>query len=285
MNLIDLILNVAAVLMWLNWRSIRRDPLNQAPPATLVGTLRRAEPSLLQRWHLLAGISALLIARALFYWQIGPAVNWTPRLNLGVVVIPFRVTLFYHDLMFSLLSFLRALLISYFWLLILASVNRRVADSDPLQKMVLLQLGRVGRWHPLLQIVLPIAAVTVVWMAVSPLLIRMGVLIPAQSQWRVLAQGVMVGAALLFTLKILLPAFLLVYLVNSYIYFGPNPAWDFIELTARNILCPLRKLPLRFRKIDFSPLVGIALILLLLHIIPEYTRAHLVANDLPVWPE
>jgi hypothetical protein len=44
MALIDFILNVAALLLWLSWRAIRLDPFIRATPATLAGTLRRAEP-------------------------------------------------------------------------------------------------------------------------------------------------------------------------------------------------------------------------------------------------
>jgi hypothetical protein len=73
MGLIDFILNLAGLLLWLNWRSIRFDPLGKRTPATLVGTLRRAEPSRLRRWHLLAVLGGLLLLRALFYWQIGSA--------------------------------------------------------------------------------------------------------------------------------------------------------------------------------------------------------------------
>ena len=39
MGLIDFILNLAGVLLWLGWRSIRFDPLGRSTPATLVGTL------------------------------------------------------------------------------------------------------------------------------------------------------------------------------------------------------------------------------------------------------
>ena len=79
MGLIDFILNLAGLLLWLNWRSVRFDPLGKRTPATLIGTLRRAEPRRLRRWHLLAALGGLLLLRALFYWQIGSAAHWTGR--------------------------------------------------------------------------------------------------------------------------------------------------------------------------------------------------------------
>ena len=76
MALIDFILNLAGLLLWLNWRSVRFDPLGKRTPATLIGTLRRAEPRRWRRWHLLAALGGLLLLRAVFYWQIGAAANW-----------------------------------------------------------------------------------------------------------------------------------------------------------------------------------------------------------------
>ena len=65
MGIIDFILNLAGLLLWLNWRSIRFDPLAKRRPATLMGTLRPASPQKNQRWHLLVFIAGLLLLRAL----------------------------------------------------------------------------------------------------------------------------------------------------------------------------------------------------------------------------
>ncbi len=86
MGVIDFILNLAGLLLWLNWRSLRFDPLGQRTPVTLIGTLRRAEPRRLRRWHLPAALGGLLLLRAVFYWQIGSGVGWAAgKLNLGVI--------------------------------------------------------------------------------------------------------------------------------------------------------------------------------------------------------
>jgi len=87
MGLIDSILNLAGVLLWLGWRSNRLDPLVKATPATLIGTLRRAEPQRLKGWQLLVALMALLVLRGLLYQQIGPEAEWTPKLNLFVVLL------------------------------------------------------------------------------------------------------------------------------------------------------------------------------------------------------
>ena len=61
MGLIDFILNLAGVLLWLSWRSMGMDPLTRTTPATLVGTLRRAEPRRLKGWQFPVGLAALLL--------------------------------------------------------------------------------------------------------------------------------------------------------------------------------------------------------------------------------
>ena len=89
MGLIDFILNLAGILLWLSWRSVRSDPLVKTRPATLVGTLRRAGPRRLKGWQLLVGLVALLLLRAVLYQQIGPEADWTPKLDLFFIVLAF----------------------------------------------------------------------------------------------------------------------------------------------------------------------------------------------------
>src|SRR5271170_3375819 len=120
MSYIDFILNLAGLLLWIKWRSLPFDPFNKRTPATLVGTLRRAAPSRFRRWHLLAGIGLLLVLRALLYWQIGPVVHWTARLDLDVIAISLRSDLPGRMLLFSILSFGLALGILFLWLLLLS---------------------------------------------------------------------------------------------------------------------------------------------------------------------
>ena len=262
MSLIDFILNLAGLLLWLNWRSVRLDPLARATPATLTGTLRRAVPNRLQRWHFLAALATLLLVRALFYWKIGGAVNWTARLNLGATSIPFQSDFFRRMLLFSVLSFALTLAIFYLWLLFFAVVNRNI--NDPLQKLVRLMLGRAGRWPNWILLSLPVAGAVLVWLLISPLLARMS-LVPAASFLHRTEQAVLLGLTAFLTWKYLIGAVLALYLVNSYIYLGKHQFWNFINLTSRQMLRPLRRLPLEIGKADFTPVVGITLVFLLAH--------------------
>jgi len=263
MGLIDSILNLAGLLLWLNWCAVRFDPLARPAPKTLVGTLRRAEPSHLQRWKFLAGLATLLLVRAFIYRQIGSALSWTPALNLAAIVLPFRSEFFGRMLLYSLLSFACTLVVFYLWLLFLAIVNRGVSEEEPFHKLIRLYLGRVARWPRALQCVLPLALGAGLWLAFRPLLVRMEITSHAQSNAHVILQALLIGGGSYLTWRYVVAFFLLAYLLNSYVYLGNHPIWSFVNATARNLLAPLRRLPLRLGKVDFAPVLGIALVFLL----------------------
>jgi uncharacterized protein YggT (Ycf19 family) len=59
--------------------------------------------------------------------------------------------------------------------------------------------------------------------------------------------------------KFPIAALLVLHLLNSYIYFGRHPIWNYADATAQTLLSPLRKIPLKIGKVDFAPVIGIAL--------------------------
>jgi uncharacterized protein YggT (Ycf19 family) len=284
MGLIDFILDLAGVLVWLSWRSIRFDPLVKTTPATLVGTLRRAEPRRSKGWPHLAGLATLLVVRALLYRQIGPEADWTLKLNLYFVILAFRSDRFSPVMLFSVLSFVRILMVCYFWLLTLAMINRRSSEPDSIQKMVRLHLGPIARWPLFLQLLLPLLLISVLWIALHPLLVYFEVASRVRSNAHLVEQGALAALALWLSLQYLLPVFLLLHLVGSYVYLGSNSLWEFIGATARNLLAPLRRLPLRIARFDFSPLVGAILIFALLHWLPKLIVAKLARHNVSPWP-
>ncbi len=284
MGLIDFILNLAGVLLWLSWRSVGMDPLTKTTAATLVGTLRRAEPRRLKGWQFLVGLGALLLQRAVLYYQVGPAADWTPKLDLYFVVLAFPGNAFRSALLFSVLSFLRILIVGYFWGLVLVIINRNTSETDALQKMLRLHFGPVARWPRLVQGVLPFVVCVGLWMAWHPLLTHWEIINRVRSQAHLVEQGLLIGVALWFTLQYLLPVFLLLHLVTSYVYLGSNPVWDFVGATARNLLVPLGWLPLRIGRLDFSPFVGVLLLLLLLHWMPNLILGRMAENNVSPWP-
>lgn len=261
MPLIDFILNLAGLLLWLSWCSAGFDSPVRTP-ATLAGTLRKADPAGPRRWRFLAFLLGLLWFRAWIYGVIGPAVNWTPSLDLGFITLSFRGDHPRIMLLFSLLSFGLALGVFYLWLLLLSLLNRRVPDTDPLQKLVRLHLGWVEGWPIPLKALLPFLLGGLLWLALHPLLSLMSIIPAARSPEQLLEQAAFLGVAAYLAWKYLIVSILFLHLLNSYVFLGHHPVWNFVNATARSLLLPLRWVPLRLGPIDFSPLVGIALVFL-----------------------
>ena len=284
MNLIDLILNLACVLLWLNWRSQSHNPLDRATPATLVGTLRPADSARFKGWPYLAAVILLLGFRAVIYWQIGSAAEWTPKINLVFVSLAFRSDDFLLCLVYSCLSFGRALLVLYFWLTALVVINRSSADAGPLQKAVRDQLGRVANWPWPLQLILPFVVTALIWMALHLLLLNLNIINKPQSLLHLVEQGLLVGACLLFSLKYLVPILLLLHLLVTYVYLGNSPIWEFISGTSRNLLRPLSWIPLRVGRIDLTPVLGMVIAVFLLHFLPEAGIREMLDRNVSIWP-
>jgi uncharacterized protein YggT (Ycf19 family) len=285
MSLLDFILNIAGVLLWVNWRSQRLDPLSRATPATLVGTIRKTRVTHLQRWQFLLIIGSLVFLRAFFYAEVGPAVNWTPQLDLGAIAPAFRANQFGQQLLFSTLSLLRVIVVFYSWLLFAAIVNRGTINPDPIQKLLVVQLGRPANWPRWLQAILPLAMGALLWLMVYPILAHLSIINWAQSALHLIGQCLLIGAAIFLSLKYLIPVILLLHLITSYVYLGNSPFWEFINTTSRNLLQPLNGLPLRLGKVDLTPLIAIALVIVVFfYPLPGFLQSVLNKFDLTIWP-
>jgi hypothetical protein len=258
---LDFILNLAALLLWLNWRAVKFDPIGQSAPATLAGTIRRAEPSRVRPWHSLLFLVFLLFLRAWFYWRMDAFAYWTPSLHLGVIAPPFRADFFSRALEYSLFSFGLILALFYMWLLLLSLLNRDDAEAGPLLKLVRLHLGWLDRWWWPLKLVLPLLVVAAFWIAVNPLLASYKIIPPCVSVLHRVEQGATIGLAFYVSWQYLVYGLLLLYLLSSYVYLGNHPLWSFVTVTGRKLVYPLRFL--RVGKVDFAPVVAIALVFVL----------------------
>ena len=250
-----------------------------------MGTLKKTEQSRFKGSHFLVGLILILALRALAYWQLGSPVDWTPKLNLGFVVLAFRSEMLGTVALYSLLSFLRFQLAFYFWLLVLTAANRATVEPDPITRLIRLHLGRLARWPALAQLLVPCLLAAAFWLFLHGLLVQAGVIARSNSSTHLAGQAFMIGIALCLTLKWLLPAILLLHVVNSYVYLGSNPAWDFVSTTSRSLLRPLRRIPLRVRRFDFTPIAAILLVFLLLHWLPSYATWQMARRSLTMWPQ
>jgi uncharacterized protein YggT (Ycf19 family) len=258
LTLIDFILNVVGLLLWLNWRAAEA-PVAAPPGTSLLSTLRPAGPPR-PGYYYWGGLPLLLLGRALFYWEAGQPVHWTPRIFLGPITLPFRVDLPGRMILYSVLSFGVALGVFYLWLLLLSCLNAQLPDADPVQRLVRVWLGRLDRWPRAIQLALPVAVTALAWCLLHPLLLRLD-MVPASAPARLLAEGAIIGLAACLTVKFLLVALVVLYLFSSYVYLGEFSVWRFVDATARRLLRPLRRAPLRVWKIDLTPVLAIVLVL------------------------
>lgn len=277
MALIDFILNLVALLLWFNWRTARFDPLAGSTPATLAGTLRRAAAPAFKQWLLPLTIPALLLLRALFYWQIGGALGWTGRVDLGVVAIPFwcdttRAGL-WRMLLFSCYSFAAALTVFNLWLLLLSILKSATTNADSLRQLLRAHLGRVEYWPWWMKILLPVLVLAPAWWLASWPLTSTALLPSPASALQRVQQALLVGAGSYLCWKIFIAGVLVLYFVNSYVFFGRHPFWQHLNGIGRQLLAPLRWLPLRIGRVDFSPVLGIVLVLLIGHAIEHGVKS------------
>jgi len=261
MGIVNFILNLAGLLLWLNWRSLRFDPLGKRKPATLIGTLRRAEPQRLRHWHLLAAIGALLLVRAAFYWRIGLLSQpvWAGTLDLGIIAPSFLSNSFGRMCLFSVFSFGLMLAVVYLWLLLLSLL----AGPEPMHGLVRMQLGASDRWPRRVKIFLPFLATALLWWLASWSLQWWEIIPRPVSMAHRIEQSVLIGLSSYLVWKFLIGALLVLQLLNSYIYFGKHPFWNYLNATAQTLLQPLHRVPLRAGRVDFAPVLGIALVFLL----------------------
>jgi uncharacterized protein YggT (Ycf19 family) len=261
MSLINSILNFAGLLLWLGWRDLVLGSLLNHTGTPLVRTIRRAGNSRMERQKYLFFLAGLLLLRAVGYWWLGSAVNWTPRLDLLAVVLPFRPEFFLQICLFSVLSF-AATLVAFYLSLLLLSLLQRDSEIGLVQKFVRLHLGRFGRWPGFVRVLLPVVVAVLAWLVLNPILRWQGI-VPRGVTFAVLfKQGVLLGCAALLAWKYILAALLALHFVGSYVYLGANPLWEYVEFTGQRLLAPLRRLPLKIGRVDFVPVVALVILFL-----------------------
>jgi uncharacterized protein YggT (Ycf19 family) len=259
MPLIDLVLNLAGLLLWLSWQALGITAATRPTALSLVHTLKRAEPRPPRRRTPLLFLLALLIGRSFLYWQVGPGTPWHPQINLGVVTLQFPITWSFM-LLYSYLSFAQVLATYYLGLLLVSVANAKAPDTDPLHRIVRMQLGGLGRLPVLPALLTPFVAGTLVWLGLGWPLGRLGVYSPSPTLEMLWQQALVFGLGTYLVWHYFLILLLLIHLFNSYVYLGKAPFWHFLALTGRNALRPIRWLPLTLGRFDLAPLlvIGIA---------------------------
>jgi len=124
---------------------------------------------------------------------------------------------------------------------------------------VRVQLGAIDCWPLGLKLFLPLLAATLLWwLATWPL--SWLHIIPQVSELRRAGESLVVGLGSYAAWEYAAAALLLLDLLNTYIYFGKHPLWNYTDTLARTLLIPLKKIPLRAGRVDFAPVIGIVLV-------------------------
>lgn len=268
MSVLDFVLNCAALLLWLNWWS-RGLSVPRANRIGLVGTLRRAEPARRDRWMSPAVLVALLLLRSLPYCLIGTMTHWTPRLPLVAFTVPFRSDSVGRMLLYSFLSFVVFAGAFYFCALLISALSRERSPGDSWEGFFRALLGPIDRLPRWLKFLLPFAIGVVFWLVVGPLLSSAGVQVPVKSVSHRVQEALLVGVGSWLTWKYAVAIILALHVVSSYVYFGNAPMWQFVANTSRQMLAPLRRVPLRVGRVDFAPFVAVALVFAVAELLSE----------------
>lgn len=259
MALIDQLLNLIGLVLWLAWRGTGRASAVQGA-GTLLSNLKPAEARPTKRWVYLLALLGLLLVRPLLYSTLAGNLNWTPLLGLGSTTLAFRADYLVRLVCHSFLSFGWTWLVADSWLLFLITVTALEREPDGWTRLFRQIAGWAGRWPVPLPLLLPTLAAGLGWvLAVYPLA-GCGVLPEVPPVKQLLGQAGVIGLSVWLSLKWLVGGILLLRLVSTYVYFGSHPMWDFVQRTGGILLRPLQWLPVRFGKLDFTPLVAIALV-------------------------
>lgn len=258
MALLDFILNLAALLLWLNWRFLKLAKKDPGPGGiSLAGTLKSTASPKAEAWPYLAALIALLIIRALAYYTIGNNLRVNMVLPLGLVSISFNPRLIMRMFLFSGLSFAVFTAVFYGWLLLFSLLNRRVTEPDACLRLVRLHLGRVQRFPVWLKLVLPGLLAGFAWLLLGWLLEAIGLFpVPSSMETRLLRCFLMGLYAYQTWIPALL-ALMVLFLLSSYIYLGEAAFWTFVNVTSRELLGLLGTWRLQSRRLDFTPLLWI----------------------------
>jgi uncharacterized protein YggT (Ycf19 family) len=109
---------------------------------------------------------------------------------------------------------------------------------------------------------LPFLVTAVLWWLSSWLLGWLHISTQPVSMAHRIEQSLVIGLGSYLVWKFPLGALLVLHILASYIYFGKHPFWNYVKLTAQELLRPLKKIPLRLGKVDFAPVLALALIFL-----------------------
>jgi hypothetical protein len=257
MNLLHWILNIAALFLWIDWRTGQAAKQPQ-PLISLASALRATTRNRARGWGSLAGFAGLVLLRPLVYQTIGSALNWTPTIEVMGLTLSWRSNLFDRIFAYSTISF--ALTLGYYYgcLLFLDTVRPQAPEAEGIQRFIRAQLGWLARLPWFCKVLLPFLAAGLAWAALVPILVWLGLMPAVPAAPLLWTEAGILAIASILAWRWFFAVFFLLYLLNTYVYFGNHPFWNFVAATGTKLLKPLSSL--RIGKVEFAPFVAIALL-------------------------
>lgn len=255
MALLNLLLDLVALVLGLSVLGIgSKGPAHRA--GTLLGNLKPAETRRPRGWTPLAGLVALLFFRPLLYAPIADVLGTVPEWSPVPASVPFRPDYFGRLLAFSVISFLWTALEFLAWMILLSALARACREPGNWSRFFQETLGPLARIPVPVAALLPTLAAAGVWFLGYWPLHWIGVLPEAASTRLLSQQAVLVACGLWISTRWLLVGLLLLRLLNTYVYLGAHPFWDFVHQVGGVLLTPLRWIPLQIGKLDFAPVLA-----------------------------
>ena len=251
MAALDFFISLAALLLWLSWRGIGTEQAS-GPAGTLLANLRPAHRSPAGRHGYLVGLIGLLLGRAILYRQFGPAFDWHPTWSPGPVTLVFRSDHLARMLVASLLGFAWVLFGLLAAACLVAALHRPPQDKDALTREIRRRLGWMAYLPAVILLVIPSLILGVVWLVFGWLAARVGWLPALHGGAHLGQQAVVVGMGGVLVWKWPLTVVLVLHFLNSYVFFGASPVWDFIQQTGGRICRPLAFM--RLGRLNLAPL-------------------------------
>ena len=265
MEWLHLILNLTALLLWVHWR-------NTPTPAVsaknkVFGTLLKHLSLRLARGSVgLLLLVALLVGRAWFYHRIAPEVDWQPRLTLitytpqitADLSLPFAWADFGKQLAFSVVGFTSWLVLYNFVLVFCSVLKPDIDEARGWRHFLRGQLGIIDRLPNLVKILLTLTLGAGMHYGAAWWLMQLDIMPPQTPE----ALMHLAGGMAVLDLRIVAwcaMTLLGLFVLNSYIYFGGHKFWKIIESSGQCLLRPFHLFPLKWGKVDFAPLAGLAL--------------------------
>lgn len=256
MDSIHLILNISALLLWIGWLGFNTGASTTSVHGiSLVTTIKRTQRRGAERWGALLGLLILLGLRPFFYWHLGTSLDWVPIFHPLAVAVPFRSDIFIRMLAYSFLEFAWVLGLFYLYVWFLKLLNHGIHESNPLQRLIERYAGVIGRLPGIMMLPFPFVFVSLVWPLTFFFISRIEIYPKISSVGALFGQGFILGIAVYMVLKWLAAFLVLFYMVNSYVYLGPQPLWKYLQQSGKRLMLLFRWLPLKFGKLDLNPLI------------------------------